>query len=90
MSIRRRFRVLYGGPDRGDRAALDRPGFKLYPSGRGPGGSGGWLEGGEPPVEFRAQQGVRLEARDSEEARRLVIDALGRAPEGLKVVPGSM
>jgi len=65
-----------------DRAALDRPGFKLYPDGISV--SDAWFVGTEkPPTEFHVRQVVRLEADNAEEATSRVVEALGRKPDGL-------
>lgn len=67
-----------------DREALSRPGWKLYENGIGATAA---FRGEEfPPVEWR--QIVRLPASDSAEATRLVIEALEREPEGLRVSEG--
>jgi hypothetical protein len=66
-----------------DRAALDRPGFKLYPDGIQV--SDAWFVGAEnPPVEFHSRQIVRMEAESAEQAVSRVVEALGRTPEGLQ------
>ena len=76
------FFVSYEGElDEPDRRALDRPGWKLYENGTGHTAA---YEGEQmPPVTWR--QVVRLDAGDAEEARQLVIEALGREPPRLRV-----
>jgi hypothetical protein len=64
-----------------DRAVLDRPGFRLYP--RGLKVSEKWFEG-RARSELHGRQWVRVQAHNSEEAKRLVTEVLGRRPEGLE------
>jgi hypothetical protein len=77
--------VLYPGeltPQ--DRAALNRPGFKVYENGIG------LIEAyfvDNPPAggpEVASHQVVRLRAESAADASRQVIDALGRQPDGLR------
>jgi hypothetical protein len=68
-----------------DRAALGRPGFMLYENGMGV--SAAWL-GGDGPSDMANLQVVRVAAEDEDDARRRVIEALGRTPEALRVHTG--
>jgi hypothetical protein len=66
-----------------DRDALTRPGWKLYENAIG--ATGAFMEQELAPVEWR--QIVRLNATNSDEARRLIIDALDREPDDLRTDP---
>ncbi len=71
-----------------DRTALTRRDWKLYPNGFEV--SDAWFVGADhpPPIDFHARQVIRLQADDGEAAKALVVDALGRTPEGLEAVRG--
>jgi hypothetical protein len=85
MAEQRDFFVSYVGElTDEDRQALSRPGWKLYKDGIGATAA---FRGDEmPPVRWR--QIVRLQASDSDEAGRLVLNALGRQPGGFRVDEG--
>jgi hypothetical protein len=57
-----------------DRAALERPGLQLFENGYG--------------VAAAPYQLVKVAAGSADDARRMVVDALGREPDKLNVVPG--
>jgi hypothetical protein len=66
-----------------DRDALIQPGWKLYENAVG--ATGAFMYQVLAPVEWR--QIVQLNATSSHEARRLIIDALGREPDDLRTDP---
>jgi hypothetical protein len=66
-----------------DRDALTRPGWNLYETPSAPPARSWNRE--LAPVEWR--QIVRLNATSSDEARRLIIDALDREPDDLRTDP---
>ena len=67
-----------------DRASLDRPGFKLFENGyEVPEGVWG---SGEGPSDSTTFQVVRLSADDQEDARRQIVEALGREPDHLEII----
>lgn len=57
-----------------DRIALDRPGMELFENGYG--------------VAAAPYQLVKVTAGSANDARRMVVEALGREPAKLNVVPG--
>lgn len=57
-----------------DRVALDRPGMELFENGYG--------------VAAAPYQLVKVKAGSADDARRMVIEALGREPAKLNVLPG--
>jgi hypothetical protein len=57
-----------------DRARLDRPGLELFENGYG--------------VAAAPQQLIRVAADSPEDARRRVVEALGREPEKLRIAGG--
>ena len=57
-----------------DRVALDRPGMELFENGYG--------------VAAAPYQLVKVTAASEDDARHMVVEALGREPEKLNVVPG--
>jgi hypothetical protein len=57
-----------------DRVALDRPGMQLFENGYG--------------VDAAPYQLLKIAAGSADDARRLVVEALGREPDKLNVVPG--
>jgi RNA polymerase sigma factor (sigma-70 family) len=69
-----------------DRKALKRPGWKLYENAIG--STAAFREGEMPPVKWR--QVVRVPAESGDEAMRLVCEALGREPDGLRVDEGQL
>jgi hypothetical protein len=84
MTEQREYWVSYVGElTAEDRDALTRPGWKLYENAVG--ATGAFMEQELAPVEWR--QIVRLDAASSDEARRLIIDALGREPDDLRTDP---
>ena len=66
-----------------DRQALERAGFTVYENGIGFSNPFWQAEG--PASDFTMYQVVRLTAESAEDARAQVVEALGRAPEGLRV-----
>ena len=80
------FLVYQGDLTAEDRAALDRPGFKVYENGIGMSEPFWQAEGA--PSGFTTYQVVRLTASSAVDARQQVIDALGREPEGLRAQRG--
>jgi|1186.fasta_scaffold821010_1 hypothetical protein len=69
-----------------DRAALSRPGFELLPTGAAS-REAEW-DGDAAPDDWDTRQWLRLVATDGDDARRQVVEALGREPDGLDVIPG--
>ena len=69
-----------------DQTALSRPGWKLYENGIG--STAAYRVGGEemPPIKWR--QVIRVPAASGDEAKRVVMEALGREPHGLRVDDG--
>ena len=81
------FFVVYPGElTADDRAALDRPGFKVYENGIGM--SEPFWQGEGAQSGFTTYQVVRLPAPNAVDARQHVIDALGRKPDGLRAQRG--
>lgn len=81
MSEQREFFASYEGEmNSEDREALTRPGWKLYENGIG--STAGFRGDEMPPVKWR--QVVRLRASSDNDAMRLIIQALGYEPEGLR------
>lgn len=69
-----------------DRNAVSRPGWKLYENAIG--STAAFGEDEMPPIKWR--QVVRVPAETGDEAKRLVIEALGREPERLRVDEGQL
>ena len=69
-----------------DQAALSRAGFEVIPNGA-IAREAEW-ESDDAPDDWESRQWVRLIATDTEAARRQVIDALGREPDGLDIIEG--
>ncbi len=69
-----------------DDAALSRPGFEVIPTGTAS-REAEW-DADAAPADWETRQWVRLIATDPDDARRQVIDALGREPDGLDVIAG--
>ncbi len=67
-----------------DRSALSRPGFRLYENGLEI-SDGYFVSANEPPPESTVYQVVRLSAASPEDARRQIVDALGREPDDLQI-----
>jgi hypothetical protein len=84
MSEQRDYWVSYVGElTAEDRDALTRPGWKIYENAIG--ATDAFMDQELAPVEWR--QIVRLNATSSDEARRLIIDALDREPDDLRTDP---
>jgi RNA polymerase sigma factor (sigma-70 family) len=70
-----------------DRKALSRSGWKLYENAIGS-TAAAYREDEMPPIKWR--QVVRVPAETGDEAKHLVIEALGREPERLRVDEGQL
>jgi hypothetical protein len=64
-----------------DREALARAGCKLYDNGEMP--TANYRDEKILPAKWR--QVVRVTASNSEEARSVIVEALGREPDGMKI-----
>ncbi len=71
-----------------DRFRLDRPGFQLRENGYCV--SAPWRGDEPPPSEFTTYQVIRVSADSAADARRQIVEALGREPDELQVHEGKL
>jgi len=86
MPSDQRWWVTYpDGVTEDDRLSLDRPGFRPYENGYGV--SAVW-QGDEGPSQVTTHQVIRLSAENPDDARRKIVEVLGREPQKLQISEG--